>query len=291
MYLSDDSKLIISSSIQNDVSFILNHAQKFGGALYVDYSRCSTRPRVCFFSLDGDNFYATTKLSLLFLNNSAGFKGSTLYEGQLNECGLCFIEDIRIDNCYNRADYDDALEIFMGISRISESESHSSITSQPEQILFCQIEGEILTLDDIPLDLAVYPGEEFNITVTALDQTGSLVPATLFIENNYYDNYALLRNEGDEYHLIPSRQSISDHFCANLTYKLYSAYENIQVDFHLYHENPCQNLVDGLRLDIFIRPCPLGFELADINQQCHCNKRLLKFTHDCSIDESSVTIE
>ena len=287
MYLSDNSKLTISLSIQNDVSFILNRAQKYGGALYVDDSRCSTHPRVCFFSLYGDDFYATT---LLFMNNSAGFKGSTLYGGQLNECGLCFIDDVRIDKCYNRADYDDALEIFMEISRISESESPSSITSQPEQILFCQIEGEIITLDDIPLELTVYPGEEFNITVTALDQISSLVPATLFIENNYYDDYALLRNEGDEYRLSPSRQSINDHFCANLTYKLYSAYENIQVDFHLYHDNPCQNLVEGLRLDVFIRPCPLGFELAK-NQQCHCNKRLLKFTRKCSIDKSSAIIE
>ena len=47
-----------------------------------------------FFSLYGDDFYATT---FSFMNNSAGFKGSTLYGGQLNKCGLCFVDGIRID--------------------------------------------------------------------------------------------------------------------------------------------------------------------------------------------------
>ena len=62
------------------------------------------------------------------------------------------------------------------------------------------------------------------------------------------------------------------------------------MDFHLYQENRCQNLANGLRLNIFIKPCPLGFALAE-NQQCDCNKRLLKFTHNCSIDKSSAIIE
>jgi hypothetical protein len=41
MYLGDNSKLILSLSIENNVSFVLNHAQRFGGALYVQDSQCS----------------------------------------------------------------------------------------------------------------------------------------------------------------------------------------------------------------------------------------------------------
>jgi predicted outer membrane repeat protein len=103
MYLGENSKLTLSPSIHNDVSFVLNHAKSVGGALYVDDSRCSTRPRVCFLSVYGDNYYNVTKLSLLFLNNSAGFKGSTLYGGQLNRCRLRFIADIGMDECGNRS--------------------------------------------------------------------------------------------------------------------------------------------------------------------------------------------
>ena len=104
----------------------------------------------------------------------------------------------------------------------------------------------------------------------------------------YY--YSQLKNEGDEYRLSPPRQSINDHFCANLTYKLYSAYEDTQVHFKLYLENSCKSDVDGLSLNIFIKPCPFGFELAE-NQQCSCSKRLMKYTQKCSIDTSTAIIQ
>ena len=317
MYLGDSSRIIISSSIPNAFSFVLNRAHRFGGALYVGNSQCSTHPRECFLSIYGDDSSTATKSLLLFLNNSAGLGGSILYGGQLNKCRLRFISNARIDKYGNRVtdyiyQYDlDALVIFKTISRISESESASSIASNPEQMKFCQLDG-------IPknqtLNLYVYPGEEFNISVIALDQTGSPVPTTVFVEKGYHEYYykqlmdqgddnkgyyyfAQLMDNGDnfaelmdKYRLSPSRQSINSHFCTNLTYKLYSAYEDTTVYFHLYHENPCQNLVYGLRLNIFIEPCPLGFELAK-NQQCHCNKRLLKFTQICSVDKSTATIE
>jgi predicted outer membrane repeat protein len=294
MYLIDNSKLIILST-QSDVSFVLNHAKSLGGALYVDDSHCSVRLKDCFFSIYGD--HTATKVSLIFLNNSAGFKGNILYGGQLNKCRLPLMTDARIDECgksmraaeYYSYLYDpDALVVFKNISRIGESESASSIASQPEQIQFCQ--GNKNTLDDRTLDLYIYPGEEFNISVTALDQIGSPVPTTVFIEKKY-DNYHYLqlKDEGDNYHLSPSRQSING--CTNMTYKLYSAHEYYDlVHFKLYHENPCQNLAYGLRLNIFIKPCPLGFELSE-NQQCSCSKRLLKFTHKCSIEKSTATIE
>ena len=97
---------------------------------------------------------------LIFLNNSAGL-GSTLYGGQLNKCRLPLITDVKIDECRNRAaDYynfkydSDALVIlFKNISRISESESTSSITSQPEQMQFCQ--GEKSAVDDHTLHFKV----------------------------------------------------------------------------------------------------------------------------------------
>jgi hypothetical protein len=47
MYLGDNSKLIILS-VQSEASFVLNNAQSLGGALYIDDSRCSTVPKVCF---------------------------------------------------------------------------------------------------------------------------------------------------------------------------------------------------------------------------------------------------
>ena len=293
MYLGDESRLLLSN--QSEVSFVLNHAWSFGGALYVDdyNSKCSNLriQKECFVSIYG---YIMRESLLLFLNNSAGSMGSILYGGQLHECQLYIIADIRIGefsrgthNVFDESD-SDALVIFKNISRISESESASSITSQSVKVLFCQFKDEktSLRLDYNLLYLNAYPGEKFNISLVALDQTNSPVPTTVFIEKQYY--YAQLV---DEYRLSPSRQSTNGHFCTNLTYKLYSAYDDTEVHFKLDHENQCQNLNDGLNIEIFIKPCPLGLELAE-SQQCDCNKRLIRFTHKCSIGiKSSATIQ
>ena len=131
---------------------------------------------------------------LSFLNNSAGLGGSILYGGQLNKCRLCIIADT-IDECGNIANYGyryDAFAVFTNISKISTSESESisslSITSQPGRVQFCQLEGKIVMMNDRTMSL--YPGEEFNILVVALDQINSPVSATVYIEKKY--NYYIL---------------------------------------------------------------------------------------------------
>ena len=108
MYLGINSKLeiILSPSIQRGISFVLNHAHRFGGALYVDDSQCSTVPKECFLYIDG---YTTTEVLLLFSNNSAGSMGSALYGGQLHECVIYFTVDTTM------VDYDEETPYIMNL--------------------------------------------------------------------------------------------------------------------------------------------------------------------------------
>jgi hypothetical protein len=165
------------------------------------------------------------------------------------------------------------------IVRYNKSESAINISSQAEQIKFCQDDNVVM---DNYRSISPHPGEQFNITVVALGQTGSPVPTTIFSENVY--NYEI-----GQYRLSPSSQSITGA-CRNISFKLYSTANNTYVQFKLYPLSPCQSLIDGLMLDIFIEPCPLGFEISE-NQQCSCSKRLQKFTHKCSVDKSTAIIE
>ena len=51
MYLSGTTKLILAPAI--NISFIMNHADRFGGALYFEDSQCSLEPTIqmeCFLS-------------------------------------------------------------------------------------------------------------------------------------------------------------------------------------------------------------------------------------------------
>ena len=224
----------------------------------------------------------TENILLHFENNSAGSTGSTLYGGQLNKCRLYYRTNNTMDICGNRPFHnysDDALKLFMNVSRIilyNKTESTTNISSEPEQIKFCQ-DGNIIM--DSYRSFSLHPGEYFNVEVVALDQTGFPVPATIFNKNEYNtDQYFLL---------LPSSQPITDA-CCNLSFQLY--YGNVTYRSVELPLNPCQSLIDGLTLEITIKPCPLGFELTK-NQQCSCDKRLLKFTQKCSIKTSTERFE
>ena len=269
------TKLILSSTVK--IFFILNHADSRGGAIYVKDSQCSfesTYPIECFLSIETDLNCAPTNKLLLFQNNSANNTGygSTLYGGQLNECRLYYRTNYSADNCRcdNTAhnDYsDNALEIFMNISRIHNESGINIISSQAGLLKFCEVER---SLDD-PIKL--HPGEEFNIAVIAHDQIGFPVPTTVFNDHNEYT--------GNRYRLHPPSQQIEHAACANVTFQLLSDKENCHKSFKLYPDNPCQSLANGLRFQVEILACPIGFELKD--QKCQCDSRLSQFTQTCTI--------
>ena len=285
MYLAGASHLILSPSAFN-ISFILNYANGMGGAIYHSDSQCSLGSNLeCFLSIYSNNSnYATGNISLIFLNNSASF-GSTLYGGQLDKCRLHYRTNYSLNKCGNRAcnDYSyDALGIFMKISRITNSESVTNISSPAERIKFCD-KNLILDLEWHMLDDDLHPGEQFTISVTALGQTGSPVPTTIFNRNEF---------ASDKCYLAPSSRQIHSGSCTNITFKLLSVEGNYCygfTKFKLYPENPCQSRTDGLTLLINIVACPIGFELLD--DRCMCNDKLLQFTQKCKIGDSIGIIE
>ena len=161
----------------------------------------------------------------------------------------------------------------------NKTESATNISSQAEQIKFCQDKKIIMNSSR---SIRAHLGEQFDVSVVALDQSGSPVPTKIFNKNKYED---------DQYHLFPFVHFIPGA-CHNLSFQLYSlTTDDTCRNFKLYLQGPCQSLIDGLTLEITIVPCPLGFELSK-NQllQCSCSKRLLKFTQKCSIDNSIAKI-
>ena len=284
MSLYDTSKLILLPRL--NISFTNNRAYyDSGGALYINDFQCSLGSRVpleCIVSIQSSD-PTTENILLHFENNSAGSTGSTLYGGQLNKCRLYYRTNNTIDKCGNRPFHnysDDALKLFMNMSTIilyNKTESATNISSQAEQIKFCQ-DGNI-TLDSYR-SISLYPGEQFNIEVVALGQTGFPEPTTVINKNTY--------NTNQYYLLLPSSQPIIGA-CCNLSFRLvYGNFTHGSVN--LYPLSSCQSLFDGLTLEIIIEHCPLGFELSKY-QQCSCDKRLQKFTQECSIDKSSATVQ
>lgn len=194
--LFDSSKLNLRPPL--NISFILNHALYTGGALYVedsDYSCSESRTPTrneCFLSVKGSS---TRSMSILFVNNSAEYSGSTLYGGELNKCRLWFATEDIVDECGNRVygSYSDsALEEFKRISKVYiYPPTNLNISSPGQEIKLCQGSDLIIDhnhnaalgniFDDVSVmyRVAVYPGEQFYIPLIATGQANSAVPAKL----------------------------------------------------------------------------------------------------------------
>ena len=239
MFLTGTSKLVFMPNL--DVSFISNYANDSGGALYFSDYQCSLESIVeCFITIDG-SLASISTIKLYFVNNSARFTGSILYGGQFDKCRLYFkpITTEQTDLCNNSAhDYiDNALEILMyNMSTIVDHENAVlNISSQANEIRFCQGDERVQWIPTKRL----YPGQWFNVSLIALIQTEYPVPTTIYW-NTWY--------RGDEYRLHPAMKRIGST-CTNVSFRLLSA-DEIDLKFKLYPENPCQNLVDGLSLNI-----------------------------------------
>ena len=137
---------------------------------------------------------------------------------------------------------------------------------------------------DLNTNLKLHPGERFNITVIGLGPNDYPVPTTIINWNEY---------EGDDFRLSPSSQHIvlnASNSCANITFQLLSVEESTQKVFQLYPKHPCRGFVaNGLRLEVDILACPVGFELKD--QWCQCDSRLSQFTKTCSIHNLTRSFE
>ena len=170
-------------------SFIMNHATDSGGALYLKDSQCileSNSPE-CFISVVNHSSYPNS--ILVFEHNSAGSVGSTVYGGHLNECRLYYRTKIHHSVCVDKYhDYnytDDALEVFMNLSRIIiYKESDTNISSPAKNIKLCRKNSNI---GNIIID--VYPGDLFSIVLKAISPASSLVPANVLIDNSYTGDY------------------------------------------------------------------------------------------------------
>ena len=281
MLLGETSKLILKPKL--NISFILNHANDSGGALYFRDSQCSlgTTKLDCFIIIDGP-LASISNVSLHFVNNSAGSTGSVLYGGQFDKCRLLFKSNysnpnISASNTHNTYS-DAALQVLIAMSTIVEHAHNESanISSYAEKVWVCSLQGDE-SYSRSSITLSVHPGQQFNITITALGQAGFPVPSELLSEHRY---------TGDKYRLSPSNQYINGT-CTNAYFRLYSAVDDDYVHIKLYTENPCQSLVDGLDLYIAILPCPLGFMLSEDDHKCVCSKKIQKFIQNCFIDNVS----
>ena len=218
-----------------------------------------------------------------FENNSAP-SGALIFGGLLDRCTISPIAEIRK---YSRKH----IEIFgptyygitylLYITNIVDDDLKSlSIRSKPVQICFCT--DTCPNCSHQPSPIKVTHGQEFNISLVAVDQVNHTVAnVTIFSSMESNKNWL---GKGQ----IIQNTSIN---CTNLTFSILtlgniSTYHNDTL--HVYADGPCKSASRSKRaiqIQLQACNCAIGFEIPIGRDKCDCvcDSRLRDYTTTCNV--------
>ena len=255
------------------VYFQDNHATEFGGAIYVadvlGPSQFLSQQHLpfrseCFFHMfrKVQSFELHTA-PLVFVNNSAGIRGSVLYGGLLDKCNMSSDRNTS------------TLELFnMSTLQIQDkNDTGYSISSDPTQLCFCNMTGR--SCSDITTLRTIYPGQQVAVSVVAIDQSGSAIPTLIHANVRLGHNLTL-------------SETISYETGSNCTGRNYSVTPKSFFNLlELQPSNRSGNTID-LTVNITFESCPIGFEQSNSSGECICDHRIWQYTNSCDIDRKAV---
>ena len=240
------------------VLFQGNNASEFGGAIYVvdEPSRSE-----CFFHIQNDQSLDLNTTPLVFEKNSAGMRGSVLYGGLLDKCN------------FTSERYTSALQLFNVSILQGHDDKGYSISSDSTQLRFCNRSewncSETTQLRNI------YPGQQVEVSVVAIDQLGSAIPAMI---------HTTVRSG----QILNISETISYEIRENCTSRNYSVTpKNIFNQLEFYPSNKSGDTMH-LIVSITFKRCPIGFEQSNSTDECICDHRLWQYTNTCDIDRQAI---
>ena len=255
------------------VHFQDNHATEFGGAIYaadvsgpgqfLSQQHTPFRSECFFHMLSKEQSPHFNESPLLFVNNSAGIRGSILYGGLLEKCNITLER------------YTSAMELFnKSILHVGRRDDTSySISSDPTQLCFCNTSG--LNFREASQSRSIYPGQQVAVSVVAIDQSGSVIPT--FIHTIIHSGHNLTVSEIISYE--------TEENCTNRNYSVTT--KNIFNQLELYPNNRSGNTIH-LIVNITFESCPIGFEQSNFTGECICDHRLWHYTNSCDIDRQTI---
>ena len=240
------------------VHFTGNNATEFGGAIYVVDEPSRTE---CFFHIQNYKLLDMETTPLVFEKNSAGMRGSVLYGGLLDKCS------------FTSERYTSVLQLFNMSSLQGHSDKGYSISSDPIQLRFCN-RSEWNCTETTQLR-SIYPGQQVEVSVVAIDQSGSAIPALI--------HTAVLSGQ-----ILNIAETISYEIGENCNSRNYSAMpKNLFSQLELYPSNKSGDTTH-LIVNITFKRCPIGFEKSNSTSECICDHRLWQYTNSCKIDRQAI---
>ncbi|XP_064406169.1 uncharacterized protein LOC135351157 [Halichondria panicea] len=158
------------------VTFENNRAILSGGGIYAE-DQCLQSEPLCFYQVHNSNKSLTKhqRISILdtihvvMINNTAGYAGSQIFGGFMDKCYTTFGKDNKL--VYNK--------IFNEISWQRNDSDLSYITSYPKHICFCENKLPNCSKHYKNINITIYPGEPFTVSLVGVGQFNNPVPATI----------------------------------------------------------------------------------------------------------------
>ena len=167
------------------VNFTNNYAEHLGGAIYI------AEPRTIVVSVEFSTVFSCSIrvlpessskscqiFSLTFNQNKAGTAGNAIYGGRTSACSQCGrnIEDI----CFY-CSIPEGSDLFH-YNGVNDSSDLSNFTSDPTRVCFC--ENDIPDCYKVLINVTLYPGENFNLSLAIIGYGLGTVPGLVIARGN-----------------------------------------------------------------------------------------------------------
>ena len=285
---------ILKLGAYKDVNlYFTSNIADYGGAIYVNdesYVETCITLKATVYRGGANCFVQVTSLkeitdfrkyvSLVFTHNFARINGSVLFGGLLDRCTLT-----------NAAKYStglnlqhvDGVSYFRNISTITSHHQADMITSAAVNICFCHPLDNQPDCSYQPPLIRIKKGEQFNISLVAVDQVNQTVVNGTILTSPFSDKSDLGNGQIVQH---------TNYKCTNITYSVYSPLptEGLQV----YAIGPC-HMASRSSKTIYIYflncTCPVGFQPKQVDQnvncECICDSQLYPYIIDPNCDSQT----
>ena len=253
-----------------EVSFVDNHAESKGGAIFVTRSFFND---ICSFNILSPDIDQTGESGFYFTNNTAAIAGSILYGGDVDTC----IQSI--SNFGSATVFDQLFHLVK-----HDEDDQSMISSDPLNVCFCSEDGvPDCSIDAI--DRVGLPGSNVVVSIAIVGQRSGTTPGTLRVEefvndvkvNEYFESY----NDSichDYIHFLRLQQNtVNTPLIKSSTTLILSAVISRLTSIHQSFQ------VHLTMVKITTIKCPLGFELSQSLGVCDCNRIFQDLQPECNI--------
>ena len=278
IYITQYDPDFSNNRISDHTVVFLSNSARYGGAMYVDDyansvgacdSTSNSPTSECFFQVLSRHLSYESGLYIRhfgYIDNRASRSGPILHGGLLDRCTRSPFAEI--NHKYGANTPISGVQYFEYSSSTSNHDL-TSISSAPVHVCPCSNHQQQQDCSNIP-DIKVKKGQLFTVSLTAMNQVGRPVNATV---TGYLRSTRSFLSEGQLSFITKS--------CERVSLRAYSVHDSEQLTLYA-SDGPCRAAPQSsTTVNIQFIPCnlcPIGFQPAEVSCDCHCHDDIKDYT-------------